>query len=138
MWHPYVNGSASYTTTPPLAGMSGALPLRAVVCRDPDTDIASIQLGDRCTLIGSWTGAGRVSGGTARLESKGECALPMAGAVTPLRVRTATLQVFGDAVDATVGGRTEEGKYVTYRFTGTTGANAPKEACADLGSTGGK
>jgi hypothetical protein len=136
-WHPYVNGTASYTATPALeGGSSGALPLRAVVCRDADLAVASLHLGDRCTLRGAWEGAGRASGGTVRLRSQGDCALPFADAVKALQVTSATLSVLGGAVDATVGGTANDGRYVTYRFTGTTGGDAPAEACADLNARG--
>jgi hypothetical protein len=67
----------------------------------------------------------------ARLSNHGKCALPIASGVMPLKVVTATLQVLGDAVDATVGGVTEAGTYVTYRFTGTTEADAPPAQCAE-------
>jgi hypothetical protein len=136
-WHPYVNGTVNYSTSPPLDGGFGALPLSTIVCARPVDSLASIRFGDQCTLSGAWMPVGRHAfAGIARLGSHGECALPAAnGMVIPLRGATATLQIFGEAVDATVGGVTSDGRYVTYRFTGTAAGEAPEEACAGLKRT---
>ena len=137
--HSYVNGTASYTGTPPLAGASGALPLHGVFCAAlRGKSEATLRLGDDCLLRGPWAAAPHVRGGSAQLTSDGACALPFANGVSPLpvrvrvRVEQGTLTVLGESVDAVVGGVTAEGTYVTYRFTGNAGDEAPEEACTGL------
>jgi hypothetical protein len=59
----------------------------------------------------------------------GICELPTSAGPLPLRVSNATLQYEGQGVDVTVGGTTNDGRYVTYRFTGMLGADAPSGDC---------
>ena len=90
------------------------------------------DLGDGCTLVGEYAaheGRGSDPGGTGSLTSDGECALPTQTGSMPLRGTTSTFEVNHDAVDLTVGGKTTDGRYVTYRFTGTMGDNAERDQC---------
>ena len=130
--HPYIVGTVSYTAASPVASTSGALPLKAVACAVARTRIVNIHLGDHCTLRGPLDMAQRAVTITGRLVSEGACALPGTGGdVLSLPRATATFQNVGDAVDATVGGTTDDGRYVTYRFTGTY-EDGPKDACERL------
>jgi hypothetical protein len=135
----YARGAASYTSSPATADHSGALPLRTLVCIDPNTrDYArsvAIRLGDGCSLVGEYeahSGRGASPGGVGRLRSDGECALPTADGSMPIRVTTSTFQMDLDAVNLTVGGKTPDGRYVTYRFTGALGANVAEDPCKAL------
>jgi hypothetical protein len=122
--HGYAQGSVSYTTTPASADHSGALSLQALVCVDPTARdyrrAVRLGLGDRCVLVGPFTpeGGRQSRGGMARLVPDGVCAVPMATGNLALNEVTATFQEIAAAVDITVGGRSADGRYVTYRFTG--------------------
>ena len=97
----------------PLAGASGASPLQAVFCsQDTRSGLVSIRLGDRCVLSGPWVSGGRwVMGGTAQLASAEGVRVSRSqdGGLACPRAKRDTLAVFGDAVDATVGGVTAAG-----------------------------
>ncbi len=137
--HQFVNGAVSYTSTPPVADHSGALPLTGTVCVDHNVHFpsytAGVQLGS-CKLAGRDNPArGRgASGGSATLhDNTGDgCVLPTSTGDLPIRVDNATLQYGGTAVDVTVGGTTNDGRYLTYRFTGTYGAEAPSNECDEV------
>ena len=122
----YAAGTASFTTTPMNGEHSGALPLRGLVCANEPSSghpLAAIRLGDGCVLVGRWEGQ-RYGGGTTQLRPTGTCTLPTGGEPMQLRVQTATAAVnertgsFDGQVDVAVGGLDEQGRYVTYRFTG--------------------
>jgi hypothetical protein len=97
----------------------------------------AVRLGESCTLVGWYDahhGRGSAPGGMASLASDGECELPTATGSMPISVRvtTSTFEVNLDAVDLTVGGKTNDGKYVTYRFTGVVGNNEEGDQCSAL------
>ncbi len=58
--------------------------------------------------------------------------LPTSTGPLPLHVTNGVLQYEGEGVDVTVGGTTNDGRYVTYRFTGVFGADGPGSACDSL------
>ena len=137
--HQVANGTVSYTSTPPVADHSGALPLSSLVCVDDSHRVAEHTAGVRlgsCQLAGfdhPHRGRGATSGGETELHAVGgACELPTSTGPLPLRVSSATLQYEGQGVDITVGGTTNDGRYVTYRFTGMLGANAPSGDCDSL------
>jgi hypothetical protein len=137
--HQFAGGNVSYTSTPPIADHSGALPLSTLVCVDDGRLApkfsAGIRLGS-CQLAGfdHWRHprGGVVSGETEIYAVGGECALPTSAGPVPLTVQSATLQYAGDGVDITVGGTTRDGRYMTYRFTGLLGAQASGDECEAL------
>jgi hypothetical protein len=138
--HAYARGAASYTSSPSGTDRVGALPLKPLVCID-SRDRVSVRLDDGCTLVGDYEahrGRGVTPGGTGRLASNDECALPLAGGTVPLRVKTAMLQLNDDAVDLTLGGKTDDGRYVTYRFTGVMGDDEEKDQCDALAKASAK
>jgi hypothetical protein len=129
-------GSVSYTSSPPAAGASGALSLEMAVCSGTtrDTRQFGLRVGDACTLVGEEevTNRGRWGGGgtMASLESVGRCWLPMRdGPPVHVAVRNGTYHREGDAVDLVVGGTTDDGRYMTYRFTGALGEKDPTNEC---------
>jgi hypothetical protein len=131
--HQFATGSVAYTSTPPAADDSGALPLAPLVCLGSarQAPTAAIRLGPTCTLTGVYEAhRGRyTSGGEASLRSLDACALPTLSGTLPVRVESTTLQVNGKAVDVTVGGTGTDGRYLTYRFTGLLGENDPSGDC---------
>jgi hypothetical protein len=132
--HAYAQGAASYTSSPATADHSGALALEPLICIDAQSGVA-IRLGGSCTLVGAYRGRhgrGSTPGGMGSLGDVDECALPTADGSIPIRVTTSTFERNLDAVDLTVGGRTEDGRYVTYRFTGVVGDNAEGDTCDAL------
>ena len=130
--HPYVVGTVSYTAVSRVASTSGALPLRAVTCGGAGASMARIHLGDHCILKGLLQTAPRAASISGRLASEGVCVLPGAGVeLLSLPTATATFQNVGYTVDATVGGTTDDARYVTYRFTGTF-EEGPEDACERL------
>ena len=132
--HAYARGAGSYTSSPATAGRSGALALKPLICIDAASGVA-VALGESCTLVGMYEGRhgrGATPGGMGSLGDVDECALPTADGSVPIRVTTSTFERNLDAVDLTVGGRTEDGRYVTYRFTGVVGDNAEGDKCDAL------
>jgi hypothetical protein len=138
--HAYARGAASYTSSPARAEASGALALKPLVCIDPETGVA-VRLSESCTLVGSYEarhGRGAAPGGMAALSSDGQCALPTAEGPLPVRVMTSTFERNLDAIDLTVGGRTQDDRYVTYRFTGVIGDNEEGDKCEALSNASSK
>jgi hypothetical protein len=127
-----VHGTVSYTATPQMAEHSGALPLTAVVCAKTSTPArAGVRLGD-CVLRGAWI-ASR-SGGTAPLLAAGPtCELPTRSGSIKLQIDSGSLTIegndYGGTADVAVGGRTDDGRYFTYRFTGPFAGPAEGDAC---------
>jgi hypothetical protein len=137
--HAYARGAVSYTSSPSTTDLSGALALKPLVCIDSSPAVA-IRLSESCTLVGGYearTGRGSTPGGMGSLTSEGECALPTSTGSLPIRVRTSTFERNLDAVDLTIGGTTTDGRYVTYRFTGTLSENEEGDQCAALLRSGG-
>jgi hypothetical protein len=128
--HQFVDGTVSYTSTPPVADHSGALPSTALLCfgsAGRPNHTAGIRIGS-CQLAG-FDNPNR-AGGDAALQVVGsECALPTLAGPLPLRVANATLQYTHHTIDVTVGGTTTDGRYLTYRFTGTRGSDGASGDC---------
>jgi hypothetical protein len=135
--HRFAGGTVSYTSSPPVAGDSGALPLRALVCADVHarTRTFAVKLSDSCTLVGPLEAVphGRYEApraSVAQVEAVGDCVLPTReGTGIPLRVSTATFESEGSVVDVVVGGSAKDDRYYTYRFTGHLGEDDDSDAC---------
>jgi hypothetical protein len=124
----YVDGTVDYTATPPIEGASGALPLRALYCTqvasEPHEASEGVRLDSRCVLNRRWDG---------QLTAVGECRVPTAKGDVSLAVESASLDSgwrrlgktggFVAPVEVVLGGRTPDGQYLTYRFTGTRGTD---------------
>ncbi len=127
--HGFFDGTVSYAANPPMADRAGALPLRALICLDPNYTPASrqigIALGDRCHLFAS-------TRTLPTLTVEGTCALPTAAGPVTLTVRSALAQFQHRSIDVTVDGTTSDGHYLTYRFTGVRGANDAGDECDAL------
>jgi hypothetical protein len=134
----YIDGTVDYAATPPLEGASGALPLRVLYCsqlpREPNLASEGVRLADHCTLNRRWEG---------QLEPVGECWVPTSKGEVSLAVESASLDsgwrrmgksgAFVAPVEVVLGGKTPDGQYLTYRFTGTRGTDeATSEKCASV------
>jgi hypothetical protein len=118
---------------------SGALPLQTLMCipqmpQDLGRSVG-IRLGTGCTLIGAYDarrGKGQGGVGVAQLVPEGVCALRTRSTPLVVHVQNATLEVMGEAVNVTVGGSSDNGRYVTYRFTGMMAGNDADAECDRL------
>jgi hypothetical protein len=134
--HRFAVGTVSYTSSPPIAGDSGALPLRALVCADVHarTRVFAVKLGDSCTLAGPPEVVAEGKYGPrdtlASFDTVGDCAVPTReGSAIPLKVTTATFAGRGSVVDLVVAGTSTDGRYYTYRFTGHLAEDDDSDAC---------
>jgi hypothetical protein len=133
----FVDGTVSYTTTPPTAGQSGALPLRALYCSD--TMDVTVRVGDGCVLT-------RTASAT-QLSPVGECRLPTAEGLVPVTVTSASENAWHHVgkyaerspIEVVVGGTLADGRYMTYRFSeGGAEADATSADCAALRALNGR
>jgi hypothetical protein len=134
----YVGGTVDYTATPPIEGASGALPLRALYCTqevyEPNEASEGVRLDGGCVLNRRFDGP---------LIAVGECRVRTAKGDVSLAIESASLDSgwrrlgktggFVAPVEVVLGGKTPEGQYLTYRFTGTRSTEeATPEECTSV------
>jgi hypothetical protein len=126
----YVSGTTSYTSTPAAATSTGALPATALLCStERYTNEYVLQLGPACRVRLLNVGGPRRSGALASILGD-RCDVAGSDGLLSLDVTSTTAQLDYTTLDLTIGGTSRnDGRYVTYRFTGTRGAPAPNEAC---------
>jgi hypothetical protein len=110
------------------AGVTQAAPKRAMVCwrRQDDDLVVTVHLDAACELDGWWHWNWRLAGGGGGVKPGQRCVLSMGDTTTTMTTigGTLTAATYDGPVKVTVGGVTDDHRYVTIHFAGTqTGQN---------------
>jgi hypothetical protein len=124
----WVYGSTSYTSSPSAAASTGALPTTALLCSSPRHILTEyvFELGPGCRVLLDTHGR---EGTLAQIVGD-RCDVAGSDGVLSIDPKSVTAQLGRKTIDLTIGGTSRtDGRYITYRFTGTSYAEATNEAC---------